>query len=404
MWRFRLARSSDGFARDDQFHAAILLFTGRGVIRRDGLTLGVRDSVSRLTVGLLTVGVSQAGAAAAAPGERPAGAVGKQVTVTGLGLTGADAGNYNITNQAQTSANVTPRILAVTATANDKTYDTTRTATYSLSSDQVAGDALTLAASTALFDTKNAAAGKTVTVGGISVTGADASNYTLQNLSTTTTAEIRKANLAITGLTATNKIYDGNTTATLTGTAAVAALQGDTVSLSGSAAATFDSKNVGTGKAITTGYTLTGTDAGNYNLITPSLTADITPKALTISGITAANKVYDSTTAATVSTANVATTGLVSGDSFTVTATGAFQSTANTQDGKNVGTGISVTGNVQLANLSATPDANPVTFDSGGGAITLTGGTVSGFSGTVADYGLVADLNTAVPELTKALS
>jgi hypothetical protein len=54
-----------------------------------------------------------------------------------------------------------------------------------------------------------------------------------------------------------------------------------------------------------------------------------------------------------------------------------------------VGTGISVTGNVQLANLSATPDANPVTFDSGGGAITLTGGTVSGFSGTVADYALV---------------
>jgi autotransporter-associated beta strand protein len=35
-----------------------------------------------------------------------------------------------------------------------------------------------------------------------------------------------------------------------------------------------------------------------------------------------------------------------------------------------VGTGISVTGNVQLANLSATPDANPVTFDSGGGAVT----------------------------------
>ena len=35
----RLARSADGIARDDQFHAAILLFAGGCVIRRDGLTL-----------------------------------------------------------------------------------------------------------------------------------------------------------------------------------------------------------------------------------------------------------------------------------------------------------------------------------------------------------------------------
>jgi fibronectin-binding autotransporter adhesin len=77
----------------------------------------------------------------------------------------------------------------------------------------------------------------------------------------------------------------------------------------------------------------------------------------------------------------------------TITANGGVTLTAGTNylagNITTVGTGISVTGNVQLANLSATPDANPVTFDSGGGAITLTGGTVSGFSGTVADYALV---------------
>src|SRR6188474_758917 len=36
---FRLARSPDGFARDDQFDAAILLFASGCGIRRDGLTL-----------------------------------------------------------------------------------------------------------------------------------------------------------------------------------------------------------------------------------------------------------------------------------------------------------------------------------------------------------------------------
>ena len=41
---------------------------------------------------------------------------------------------------------------------------------------------------------------------------------------------------------------------------------GDTVSLAGGTA-TFDNKNVGTGKTVTlTGATLTGADAGNYTL------------------------------------------------------------------------------------------------------------------------------------------
>ena len=34
-----LARSADGFARDDQFHAAILLFAGGRAVRGDRLAL-----------------------------------------------------------------------------------------------------------------------------------------------------------------------------------------------------------------------------------------------------------------------------------------------------------------------------------------------------------------------------
>src|SRR6185436_11529389 len=36
---FRLARSPDSFARDDEFHAAILLFAGGCAVRRDRLAL-----------------------------------------------------------------------------------------------------------------------------------------------------------------------------------------------------------------------------------------------------------------------------------------------------------------------------------------------------------------------------
>jgi filamentous hemagglutinin family protein len=50
------------------------------------------------------------------------------------------------------------------------------------------------------------------------------------------------------------------------------------------------------------------------------------------------------------------------------------------------GANISVTGNLQVANLSA----SPVTFDSGGGNIGFTSGVVSGFSGTLADYAILS--------------
>ena len=41
------------------------------------------------------------------------------------------------------------------------------------------------------------------------------------------------------------------------------------------------------------GLTIGGADAGNYTLTQPTTTANITAKALTVSGVTASNKVYD---------------------------------------------------------------------------------------------------------------
>jgi predicted RNA-binding protein with TRAM domain len=90
--------------------------------------------------------------------------------------------------------------------------------------------------------------------------------------------------LTVTGLTAQNKVYDGLTTATATGTAAFSGVIGaDAVSLTGTPIYTFVSANVGTSISVSTsGYSLTGGDAGNYTLTQPTLIADITARSLTI--------------------------------------------------------------------------------------------------------------------------
>ncbi|MEI7613899.1 MAG: YDG domain-containing protein, partial [Betaproteobacteria bacterium] len=50
---------------------------------------------------------------------------------------------------------------------------------------------------------------------------------------------------------------------------------------------------------------------------------------------------------------------------------------------------ISITGNLQVANLASNPSTTPLTLASGNGSITLSGGTVSAYSGSVQDYALL---------------
>ena len=101
-------------------------------------------------------------------------------------------------------------------------------------------------------------------------------------------------------------MYDASTTATLNTSSAtlVGVFSGDTVSLNtGGATGTFASQNVGTGITVTVaGLTIGGAQASDYTLTQPTTTANITPAALTVSGITAANKVYNASTTATLNT------------------------------------------------------------------------------------------------------
>ncbi|MCD2514684.1 YDG domain-containing protein, partial [Comamonas endophytica] len=166
---------------------------------------------------------------------------------------------------------------------------------------------------TGAFSDQNAGAGKTVTVTGATLgngTGL-ASNYTVSN-ATGVTADITAKALTVTGVTAANKTYDGTTVATLSGGTLTGLVGNETLTLSGQTGA-FSDQNAGAGKTVTvTGATLgNGTGlASNYTVSNATgVTADITAKALTVTGVTAANKTYDGTTVATLSGGTL--TGLV---------------------------------------------------------------------------------------------
>ena len=141
--------------------------------------------------------------------------------------------------------------------------------------------------------------------------------------------------------TADNKVYDRTTTATITGTL-VGIVGADVVTFNGTG--TFASANAGTAIEVTSTSTIGGANAGNYTLTQPTgLTADITPKALTIGSAAASNKTFDGTDAAVI-TGSLA--GIIAPDVVTLVGTGTFASSA-------VGTGIAVTSTSTLAGADA---------------------------------------------------
>ena len=103
--------------------------------------------------------------------------------------------------------------------------------------------------------------------------------------------------VTITGLSVLDKVYDGNTAATITGTPAIVGIvnQDDVTVATKDPAAAFEDKVVGKKKKVSfTGYSLKGGEAANYSLpAQPTTTATITPKSVTVSGAIAINRAYE---------------------------------------------------------------------------------------------------------------
>jgi hypothetical protein len=205
----------------------------------------------------------------------------------------------------------------------------------------------------------------------------------------------------ITGITATNKTYNGTTAASLNVSNALMSgtLAGDAVSLSTSnASGSFADKNVGQGKVVTVnGLTLIGADAANYTLSGVSTTADITPAPITrVSGITVASKTYDGTRPATLNTSTADLTGKVSGDALTLATSDGYFSDKNVGQGKrvyieNLSLGGADVGNYVLSRTTSESTGN------------ITPATISVVSGVTAANKTYDGTTIATPVTTSAV-
>jgi filamentous hemagglutinin family protein len=382
----------------------------------DGLTGATVTGVTyNGLVGTETLGFTATGTFA---DKNVGNAISVAISSVGLanGTNGGLAGNYTLASDSFTgAANITPRTLTIAgSSAANKTYDgaATTTVTAGTLGNLVAGESLTVTGSGAFADA-NAATGKSVSA---SYTLGDstglAGNYTLAT--ETLTADIAQRVLTISGSSAANKTYDGDTTAIVTAGTLGNLVSGESLIVTGSGA--FANANAGSGKNVSAAYTL-GDDlgglAGNYTLAGETLTADIAQRVLTISDSSAANKTYDGNVTTTVTAGILG--NLVSGETLTVTGTGAFAD-ANAGTGKNVsasytlGDSTGLAGNYTLAteNLSADiaqrvltitgSSAANKTYD-GNVTTTVAAGTlgnlVTGESLTVTGSGAFDDANAA---------
>ena len=218
------------------------------------------------------------------------------------------------------------------------------------------------------------------------------SGATTVNIATASSSVAKKA-LTITGLSGTSKTYDRTTSVVMTGTATYSGLvNSESFSVSDAVSWAFPSATVGSNKTLTQTGSFT-VPSSNYSITQPSITASITSVVLTVSSASANNKVYNGTTAATISGS---LNGIISPDVVTLSGTGTFASA-------NVGTGISVTststlGGANAANYSLTQPTGitanisqatqTITFGAlankttGDAAFTLTGSASSGLTVT----------------------
>ncbi|NBS50793.1 MAG: hypothetical protein EBS97_09390, partial [Verrucomicrobia bacterium] len=197
---------------------------------------------------------------------------GKGVTTT-MTLGGSDAGNYTLLSQPTLTGDITAKAIMIDSSAPStvlpKVYDGLRNAivTVGFLDGVVAGEILGATSATGTFSDKNVGAGKNVAVIYTLADGPNplhlASNYTLAG--ETLTGTITAKDLSVFSATVTTKVYDGSDSAVVTGAVLVGNSTADndgkyigmeTVTLSGATSGTFASKNVGTGKGVTTTMTL----------------------------------------------------------------------------------------------------------------------------------------------------
>ena len=234
-------------------------------------------------------------------------------------------GKYT-TNTGTATVTVNPKAVTVSGiTANDKVYDGTTNAGLDYSAVTLGGvlenDTLTV---TATGTMESADVGeKKVTISNLTLGGDSAANYVLaesgNQTETTATITAKEVTATITP--------NGGTYGSVTAAAAElsGAVNGENVPVT----LTYTGNGYNdTAVPVNAGsYTVTASIANSNYTLTGNTTADfvITPKAVTVSGITANDKVYDGTTNAVLDYSNAQFDGILENDKLTVAAKGMFE-------------------------------------------------------------------------------
>lgn len=223
-------------------------------------------------------------------------------------------------------------------TATSKTYDgTTQTnITGGTLSGTVGGETLLISGS-GNFDTPDAGEGKTVTVADLrslqktNGTGSWSNYNLLGSDAIKTTANVSPKEVVIMAINAANKTYDGTTIATVTDGVFTGMVGAETLLLAGTG--NFNSADVGSTKSVVVPdvsklQLINGSGRwSNYKLTTTGslqTTADITPKDVVVTAITAERKTYDGTSLATITDGTVS--GTVGTETLGVKGQGQFDS------------------------------------------------------------------------------
>lgn len=245
--------------------------------------------------------------------------------------------------------------------------------------------------------------------GNIVLTSAGATTVNVATVAST----VNPKGLTITGLTATGKVYDGDPSASVTGTPAYVGLEnGETFTVNSTGVTwAFSTKNVGATLTRSGNYPAPNT---NYTVTQPTLTASITPKTLTIAAPSIASRVYSSGVTTTGTVTPGALIGLIGTDTSTV----AVASSNYADDTAGIGKTASINytlgnSNYTIANPNAgTGDitkATPVFTTSPigiviSGTYTLPGSNISSTSPGALSYSLTsngyATLNIATGVIT----
>ena len=228
--------------------------------------------------------------------------------------------------------------------------------------------------------------------------------------SKTVTPGVAQKEVTISGITANNKEYDGNTSATVnaSGATITGKVDGDDLTVSVAAGSTFDSADAGS-RTVTLGtLTLGGTSDGNYTLATAGnqteAAANITARDLTVKPDSGQRKTFgDADPALTY-----AYSGEVSGE------TPVFDGALSRETGEDVGTYNITKGSLELkdsgtfkaANYNLVLDTAVVTFEItkgtyGGSAPTTTVNILKNYAGVQTGTLTAADFFTTAPAEAK---